>query len=99
MPAAFCWVREFVTDQDAGFIVLIAGSSVGMTRDAGNSPRRNAAFSDLVTFVAAVTIRPGCRSRIGNQLAAIDDGYKVQILRIDAEPALRQQEIAENDTR
>src|ERR1700756_5409713 len=86
--AAFCWVREFVTDQNTVFIVLVTGSSVGMTRNSGNGPWGDAAFGDLVTFVGAVSVRSGDRRSIGDQLTAIYDGIKVQVLRVDAEPAL-----------
>ena len=97
--AALGRVREFVTDQDAIFIVFIAGGSVGITGKARNGTRRNTAFGDFVTFVTAVSIPRGCRGGISDQLAAVDERAEVQILRINAEPAFRQQEIAENDAR
>ena len=78
--AALRRVGEFVADQDAVFIVLVAGSSVGVAGDAGNGARRNAALGDLVAFVDAVAIRSGCGRSVGDQLAAIDDGSEVQIL-------------------
>src|ERR1700686_3248236 len=77
--------------------MLVAGSRGGMNRDARNGPLGKNAFRGLVTFVGAVSVRPGGRRSIFDQLTAIDDGDKIQILRIDAKPAFRQQQIAQND--
>src|ERR1700745_1986445 len=97
--APFCWVREFVTDQNAVFVVFVAGCGVGVTGNTRNGARRDAACGDLVALVASVTTRSRGRWGGSNQLATINDRSEVQILRVHAEPAFRQQQIAKHDAR
>src|SRR5712691_1438380 len=87
--AALCRIREFVADQDAIFIVFVTCRRVRVARNARDGARGNTAFCNLVPLVDAVAIGP--RGGCGDQFPAIDDGDKVQVFRIDTEPAFRQQ--------
>jgi len=67
--AALGWVCEFVADENAVFVVLIAGGSMRVTGNARNRARRDAALRDFVALVGAVSVRAWC----SDQFAALDD--------------------------
>src|SRR5207248_1467556 len=92
--AALRRVSEFVADQDAIFVVFVTRGSVRVTGNARNGARRDTAFGNLVPLVRAVAVRPRWGGRRSDQLPTINNLIKVQVLRIHAEPALRQQQIA-----
>src|SRR6267378_4210283 len=102
--AALDGIGEFVANQYAVFHVFVGGDGVDVAGDAGNRARRNAALGDFVAFVIAVRGDCGMRSVTiavggGNEFAAVDGGTEIQIFRVNAEPAFRQQQIAEYETR
>jgi hypothetical protein len=68
---------------------------VGVPRNARDGSRGYTAFGNFVSLVGPVAIGPG--GCFGDQFPAIDDDREVQVLRIDTEPAFRQQEIAEHN--
>ena len=76
------------------FVVLIAGDHVSVSGNARNGAGRDAAFGDLVAFVA-----PLRSVGSGDQLPAVNHRLKIDLFRIDAQPAFGQQKIAENNSR
>src|SRR5579859_7042412 len=88
-------IGEFVADQHAVLIMLVAGRRVRITRHAGNSAWRNPAHRDLVALISSVPVL----LRRSDELSPIDDRFEVQLLRIDTEPALRQQQVRQHDPR
>ena len=87
--AALRRIGKFIADQDAIFIVFVTCRRVGVPRNARDGTGGNAAFCDLVPLVDTVAIWPG--GSCGDQFSTINDGGKVQVFRIDTEPAFRQQ--------
>jgi hypothetical protein len=73
--------------------VLVAGGGVGVSRNAGDSTGRNAALSDFVPLVTPVAV---CLWS-SNQFSTIDHRCEVQVLGINAQPALGEQQVTEND--
>src|SRR5215472_3518791 len=73
---------------------------MGMAGHSRNGTGRNAALGDLVALIVSVgSIRSICAIAVRDQLAAIDRRIEVQVARIDAQPSLGKQEIAEHDAR
>src|SRR6476660_7366967 len=93
--APFEWVCKFVADQHAVFIVLIRRGGVRITRHTRNGTRRNAAFSDCVTVISI-----GFFVHVGrnDRLATVDFWSKIELFGINGRTALREQQVAENDT-
>src|SRR3984957_18370001 len=93
--AAVRRISKFIADQDSIFVVFVTRRGMGVPGSARDRTWGNAAFGNLVTLVGAVAI--WCRAGGGDQFSAIDDGRKVQLLGINAEPSFRQQKIAQDD--
>src|ERR1700687_2511413 len=97
---ALDWIGELVANYYAVFLVFICSHRVDVAGHAGNRARRNAAVRDFVALVAAVRGNRGvCAVAVGagDELAAINRRTEIQIFRINAEPAFRQQQIAKHE--
>src|SRR5579859_2778850 len=95
--AALDGVGVLVADQHAIFIVLIGGGGVSMAGHARNGARRNSALGNQVAFVSAVVFTSvAIAIGGGDKFAAINLRIEIQLLGINAEPALRQQQVAEH---
>ena len=82
--------------------MLVGSHGVDVAWHAGNGARRDPAFRDPVALVIPIRGHPGASPvaiRTGNKFAAIDDRVEVQIFRVDAEPAFRQQQVAKHQPR
>ncbi len=92
-------VGELVADQHAVFVVLVGGDGVDVARNARNGARRDAAVGDLVAFV-----RAACRSSRTMPMWSISSPRSIGTSKSRSfgstlEPAFRQQQIAQHDTR
>src|SRR5215470_8921198 len=70
-----------------------------IARHTRNSARRDSAFGGTIAFVIPVFRRVSAAvATCCDQFTAIDQGSEIQILRIHAEPAFGQQQIAEHQS-
>src|SRR5216683_6040476 len=97
--AAFDRVGELVADQYAVFHVFVRRHRVDMAGNTGNGARGNSAAGDLVAFVSPVRGTRGGRPVRGYEFPTVDVRAEIQIFRMYAEPAFRQQQIAKHQTR
>ena len=78
-----------VADENAVFVVLVAGDDVGVAGQSGNDARRDATGGDLVAEVGrVVACAVGTAGAVGgDEFAAIDGGMEVELAGVDAEAA------------
>src|SRR5271167_322827 len=96
---SFDRIGELVAEQYAVFHMFVRGHRMDVSWNARDSSRGNTALRDLVSFVSSVVRSHGRRSVVArDELAPVDGRVEIQVFRVHAQPAFRQQEIAEHET-